>query len=67
MAEEPKFDEIGYWSELKLEIIRDYAAAYSKILAAQNNPGSTMFTSMPSQVPVFTCPGPPATSCRAAR
>jgi len=38
VAEEPKFDEIGYWSELKLEIIRDYAAAYSKILAAQNNP-----------------------------
>ena len=25
-------DEIGYWSELKLEIIKKYAAAYSKIL-----------------------------------
>jgi len=32
------FDEIGYWSELKLEIIKDYAAAYSKILAAQRDP-----------------------------
>jgi len=31
-----RFDEIGYWSEIKLEIIRDYAAAYSKILKAQN-------------------------------
>ncbi|MBI5969843.1 MAG: three-Cys-motif partner protein TcmP [Deltaproteobacteria bacterium] len=27
-----KFDEIGYWTEIKLDIIRDYAAAYSKIL-----------------------------------
>lgn len=29
------FDRIGYWSELKLEIVRKYAAAYSRILAAQ--------------------------------
>ena len=28
-----KIDEVGYWSELKLEIIRKYAAAYSTILA----------------------------------
>jgi three-Cys-motif partner protein len=28
-------DEIGYWSELKIEIIRKYAAAYSTILAKQ--------------------------------
>ncbi|MDI7266658.1 MAG: three-Cys-motif partner protein TcmP [Myxococcota bacterium] len=33
-----KFDEIGYWSEVKLEIVREYAAAYSKILAAQESP-----------------------------
>ena len=33
-----KFDEIGYWSEIKLDIIRDYAAAYSKILSAQKKP-----------------------------
>jgi len=33
-----KFDEIGCWSEVKLEIVREYAAAYSKILAAQENP-----------------------------
>jgi three-Cys-motif partner protein len=31
-----KIDEVGYWSELKLEIIRKYAAAYSRILAAQS-------------------------------
>lgn len=30
-----EFDEIGYWSEVKLDIIKDYAAAYSKILSAQ--------------------------------
>jgi len=28
-------DEIGYWSEVKLEIIKRYAAAYSRILNAQ--------------------------------
>jgi three-Cys-motif partner protein len=30
-----KIDEVGYWSELKLEIIRKYAVAYSTILAGQ--------------------------------
>jgi three-Cys-motif partner protein len=29
------YDEIGYWSEVKLEIIGKYASAYSKILNAQ--------------------------------
>ena len=33
-----QFDEIGYWSEIKLDIIKDYAAAYSRILSAQKNP-----------------------------
>lgn len=33
-----KFDEIGYWSELKLDIIKKYAAAYSKILSSRKNP-----------------------------
>jgi three-Cys-motif partner protein len=33
-----KLDEIGYWSEIKLDIIREYAKAYSTILAAQRNP-----------------------------
>jgi three-Cys-motif partner protein len=33
-----KLDQIGYWSEIKLDIIRDYARAYSTILAAQDNP-----------------------------
>jgi three-Cys-motif partner protein len=33
-----KYDEIGYWSELKLDIIREYAAAYSRILNAQQKP-----------------------------
>ena len=30
-----QFDEIGNWSELKLEILRKYAVAYSTILSAQ--------------------------------
>jgi three-Cys-motif partner protein len=29
------FDEIGYWSELKLEIVKKYASAYSSIITAQ--------------------------------
>ena len=33
-----KYDEINYWSELKLDIIREYARAYSVILSAQRNP-----------------------------
>src|SRR5689334_22566425 len=31
-----RFDEIGYWSEIKLSIIKEYAAAYSTILSARN-------------------------------
>jgi three-Cys-motif partner protein len=30
-----QFDQIGYWSQVKLEIVRDYARAYSRILAKQ--------------------------------
>jgi three-Cys-motif partner protein len=33
-----RFDEIGYWSEIKLDIVKDYASAYSRILAAQKDP-----------------------------
>lgn len=29
---------IGYWSEIKLDILREYAAAYSRILSAQQRP-----------------------------
>ncbi len=38
MRKRSQLDEIGYWSEIKLEIVRKYAAAYSTILAAQKNP-----------------------------
>jgi three-Cys-motif partner protein len=38
MKRRPRFDEIGYWSEVKLDIIREYAAAYSRILSAQTSP-----------------------------
>jgi three-Cys-motif partner protein len=33
--ERPEFDVIGYWSEIKLDIVREYAQAYSQILSAQ--------------------------------
>lgn len=33
-----KFDEISYWSEVKHNIIKDYASEYSKILSAQTSP-----------------------------
>lgn len=33
-----QFDKIGYWSEIKLEIVKEYARAYSTILTTQQNP-----------------------------
>jgi three-Cys-motif partner protein len=30
-----EFDQIGYWSEVKLDIIREYCSAYSRILSKQ--------------------------------
>jgi len=36
MADKPlRLDEIGYWSEVKLDIVRKYAKAYSTIMARQ--------------------------------
>jgi three-Cys-motif partner protein len=32
------YQEIGEWSEIKLDIIKDYASEYSKILSSQKNP-----------------------------
>jgi three-Cys-motif partner protein len=37
-AQRLRFDEIGYWSEIKLDIVKDYASVYSRILAAQRKP-----------------------------
>ncbi len=31
-----ELDQIGIWSEIKLEIIRDYASAYTRIMSNQN-------------------------------
>jgi hypothetical protein len=31
----PRLDEIGYWSEIKLDIVSEYAQAYSTVLAKQ--------------------------------
>jgi three-Cys-motif partner protein len=32
MRKRPEFDQIGYWSEIKLAILREYAAAYARVL-----------------------------------
>jgi three-Cys-motif partner protein len=34
----PKIDEIGPWSEVKLDIVKRYAAEYSKVLSNQTEP-----------------------------
>ena len=33
--EKAKLDRIGYWSEIKLEIISKYASAYSSIMVSK--------------------------------
>lgn len=38
MADQLNYDEIGYWSEIKLDIIKEYASAYSRILSSQITP-----------------------------
>lgn len=35
MAKDPKFDNIGRWSEVKLDIVREYAVPYSRIMTSQ--------------------------------
>ena len=40
MRPDRDFDEIGYWSVVKLEILKEYASAYSRILSAKNLPHS---------------------------
>jgi three-Cys-motif partner protein len=37
---EVRFDEIGYWSEIKLDIVRKYARAYSVILTRKKSENS---------------------------
>lgn len=37
-AKHKEIDDIGPWSEVKLEIIKNYAAAYSQILSTRRNP-----------------------------
>ena len=39
----PKYDEIGYWSEVKLDIISKYASAYSTIMNKQKEIRSYLY------------------------
>jgi hypothetical protein len=59
-----RFDEIGKWSELKLEIVEKYGAAYTKAFA--NFRGLKKYTSTASAVRVCTFPRRPARPSRAA-
>lgn len=43
MAKQLQFDKIGLWSELKLDILRKYAAAYSTILSSQKTSFSHIY------------------------
>ncbi|MGB0890072.1 MAG: three-Cys-motif partner protein TcmP, partial [Solirubrobacterales bacterium] len=36
MKETP-LDEVGYWTEIKLDIVREYAKAYTKLMVTQPN------------------------------
>jgi three-Cys-motif partner protein len=36
-----KYDVVNYWSEIKLDIVRDYASAYSHILSTRQRPTLT--------------------------
>ncbi len=38
MVYQLKYDKIGYWSEIKLDIIKEYASAYSRIISSQTSP-----------------------------
>jgi three-Cys-motif partner protein len=38
-----RHDEIGYWSEVKLDIVREYASAYSKIMSTQSSIGKHIY------------------------
>jgi three-Cys-motif partner protein len=38
-----RLDEIGYWSEIKLDIVREYAQAYSIVLANQQHLGKYLY------------------------
>lgn len=38
MVKGSPYDQIGYWSEIKLDIIREYWEAYSRIISAQKSP-----------------------------
>jgi hypothetical protein len=38
MPQSLRYDEIGYWSEIKLDIIKEYASAYSRIMSSQTSP-----------------------------
>jgi three-Cys-motif partner protein len=39
----PKYDEIGYWSEVKLDIVSKYASAYSTIMNKQESIQSYLY------------------------
>jgi hypothetical protein len=47
-----QFDEIGSWSELKLEIVEKYGGAYTTAFAGEKGRGLKNTISMPLAEPV---------------
>jgi hypothetical protein len=48
-----KFDEIGYWSELKLEIVEKYGAAYTTAFNRSPNLKNTISTPLAGRAFTF--------------
>lgn len=44
----PEYDVIGPWSEVKLDILREYAAPYSRIVASNGFYHSYIDASLPA-------------------
>src|SRR5262245_1497580 len=59
MTSRLEFDKIGYWSVLKLEILKKYAAAYTRIMWAQKTLRTTTPISMlsPARELIFSKKG----------
>jgi len=65
-----RYDEIGYWSAIKLDIVREYAEAYSRSSATERSRDSITLISTPLGAGIHILkttgdfvPGSPLTHC----
>ena len=64
---QPDFDQIGYWSEVKLEIVKEYASPIPRFLLLNEVHPFITFTLMRSRVRVYTRRNWRKPLCRAVR